>query len=46
MNQSSAVPEIPIEDSQFIRILWSSVSKAAVKSRIMITEPCGDAADR
>ena len=31
MKQSSAVPEIPIEDSPFIRILWSMVKKAAAK---------------
>ena len=46
MNQSSSVPEIPIEDSRFIRILWLRVSKLADKSRRMTTEPCGDAADR
>ena len=46
MNQSSAVSEIPIEVSRFIRILWSRVSKAADKSRRMTTEPCGDAADK
>ena len=35
MKQSSAVPEIPIEDSPFIRILWSMVKKAADKLRRM-----------
>ena len=45
MNHSNAVPEIPIEDSRFITILWSRVSKAADIARKMITEPCGDASD-
>ena len=31
MNQSSEVPDIPIEDSPFIRILWSWVYKAGDK---------------
>ena len=35
MNQSSVVPEIPIEDGRFIMILWSRVSKAADKSKRM-----------
>ena len=46
MNQSSTEPDILIEVSRFIRMLWSRVSKAADKSRRMTTEPCGDAEDR
>ena len=45
INKSSAVTEIPIEGSRFIRILRSRVSKAEYKSRIIITEQCGGAAD-
>ena len=36
MNQSNEVPDIPIEDSPFIRILWSRVYKAADKLRRML----------
>ena len=39
MNKASAVPEIPIEDSRCIRMLWLRVSNAANKSMIITTDP-------
>ena len=43
VNQARAMLVIPIEESLFVSMVWSIVSKAEDKSRRIIMEPCEEA---
>ena len=45
VNQSMAMLVIPIEESLFVSMVWSIVSKAEDKSRRIIMEPNYEEAD-